>query len=390
MTADAPRLTSATITLFAVAVGLIVANLYYAQPLLPQIASAFHVSVGAAARLVTWTQLGYAAGLALIVPLGDSVNRRRLTLGLSALSVLGLLGVAAAPQFWLFALGSVLLGLTSVAAQVLVPFAASLADPQSRGKVVGTVMSGLLLGILLARTVSGLLAAWLGWRWVFVVAAAALTLLTAALWRRLPGGAPQSRLAYGKLLASVVRIVREEPILRRRSLYGLLGFAAFSVFWTSLAFLLSGPPYFYNEAAAGLFGLVGAVGALAASWAGRQADAGHGRRSTGMMALLITASFGLIWWGGNSLWALVLGVAVMDLGVQGLHITNQSEIYRLRPEARSRLTTVYLTSYFAGGVLGSALSSVAYVQLGWAGVCGLGALFGALVLLGWGLERARP
>ncbi len=387
VTANAPRLTSATITLFAVSVGLIVANLYYAQPLLPQIAATFGVSVGAAARLVTWTQLGYAAGLALIVPLGDSIDRRRLTLGLSALSVLGLLVVAAAPQFWMFALASVLLGLTSVAAQVLVPFAASLADPPSRGKVVGSVMSGLLLGILLARTVSGLIATWLGWRWVFVVAAAALSVLLAALWRQLPRGAAQTRLAYGPLLASVARLVREEPALRRRSLYGLLGFAAFSVFWTSLAFLLSGAPYFYNSAAAGLFGLVGAVGALAASWAGRQADAGHGQRSTGVMALLITASFGLIFWGGTSLWALIAGVALMDLGVQGLHITNQSEIYRLRPEARSRLTTVYLTSYFAGGVLGSALSSVAYVQFGWAGVCGLGAVFGALILTHWSLER---
>ncbi|GAA3999697.1 MFS transporter [Deinococcus rubellus] len=384
----APRLTAAAIALFAVSVGLIVANLYYAQPLLPRIASAFGVSVGTAARLVTWTQLGYAAGLALIVPLGDAVDRRKLTLGLTALSVLALLGVAAAPVFWLFSLASVLLGLTSVAAQVLVPFAASLASPERRGQVVGTVMSGLLLGILLARTVSGLLSAWLGWRMVFVVAAGALVLLLLALWRQLPRLPAPPKVAYGALLASVVRLLREEPVLRRRSLYGLLAFAAFSVFWTSLAFLLAGPPYFYHEAVAGLFGLVGALGALAASWAGHQADAGKGQRTTGLMAALIAASFGLVYWGGTSLWALIAGALLMDLGVQGLHITNQSEIYKLHPDARSRVTTVYLTSYFAGGVLGSALSSVAYVRFGWAGVSALGAAFGlSMVLLWW---QARP
>ena len=383
-------LTPQTVLLFAVSVGLIVANLYYVQPLLPAVASAYHVSEGAAARMVTWTQLGYAAGLALIVPLGDAVDRRKLILGLVALSVLGLIGVAAAPQFWLFALASVLLGLTSVAAQVLVPFAATLASEHSRGKVVGTVMSGLLLGILLARTASGLIAGALGWRAVYLVAAAALVALWFALRARLPRHVSAAQpLKYLALLGSVLQLLREEPTLRRRSLYGLLGFAAFSVFWTSLAFLLSAPPYRYGEAVAGLFGLVGAVGALAASWAGRQADAGYGRRTGGVMALTITLSFGLIYLGAHSLAALLLGTALMDLGVQGLHITNQSLIYRLRPEARSRLTTVYLTSYFAGGVLGSALSSVAYARFGWAGVSAAGAAFGLATLLAWALERGE-
>ena len=382
-------MTPALNRLFAVSVGLIVASIYYAQPLLPEIASAFGVGVGTAARLVTWTQLGYAAGLALIVPLGDALDRRKLTLSLIALSVLALLGVAASPLFWLFSLASLLLGVTSVAAQVLVPLSASLADDADRGRVVGQVMGGLLLGILLARTASGLIAEWLGWRMVYVVAALALALLFAALRRQLPRLPPAPRLAYSPLLASVLRLVREEPLLRRRSLYGLLGFAAFSVFWTSLAFVLAGPPYFYSAAKAGLFGLIGAAGALAASWAGRQADAGRGRRTTGLMALLIAASFGLIYWGGVSLWPLIVGVAVMDFGVQGLHITNQSEIYRLRPEARSRLTTVYLTSYFAGGVLGSALSSVLYVHFGWAGVCAAGAVFGLAALALWWREGAN-
>jgi predicted MFS family arabinose efflux permease len=381
-------LTPRTVLLFAVSVGLIVANLYYVQPLLPAVASAFHVGEGAAARMVTWTQLGYAGGLALIVPLGDAVDRRKLILSLTALSVLGLLGVAFAPQFWLFGLASVLLGLTSVAAQVLVPFAATLASEQSRGQVVGTVMSGLLLGILLARTASGLIAGALGWRAVYLVAALALVALWFALRARLPRHVPSGqRLNYPALLRSVLQLVREEPVLRRRSLYGLLGFAAFSVFWTSLAFLLAAPPYNYGEAVAGLFGLVGAVGALAASWAGRQADAGHGRRTGGVMALTIALSFGLIYLGAHSLAALLLGTALMDLGVQGLHITNQSLIYRLRPEARSRVTTVYLTSYFAGGVLGSALSSVAYVRFGWAGVCAAGAAFGLAIVVAWALEK---
>ena len=318
------------------------------------------------------------------MPLGDVLDRRKLTLGLLLLSILALVIVALAPTFLPFALASVLLGLSSVGAQVLVPFAASLADDATRGKTVGTVMSGLLLGILLARTVSGAVSGVLGWRAVYLLAAGALALLGAVLWRQLPRvQRPAEDLTYRQLLSSVLHLIRTQPLLRRRSLYGLLGFAAFSVFWTSLAFLLAGPPYHYHEAAAGLFGLVGAVGALAASWAGRRADAGHSRATTGLMALTIAASFGLIWAGETSLAALVTGALLMDLGVQGLHITNQSEIYRLSQGARSRLTTVYLTTYFLGGVLGSALSSLAYVRFGWAGVSGLGAAFGLAILAGW-------
>ncbi|WP_189091152.1 MFS transporter [Deinococcus ruber] len=390
MSAATARMTPALTAVFAVSVGLIVANLYYAQPLLPEIAHTYGVDVGTAARLVTWTQAGYAAGLALIVPLGDMLDRRTLTLWLLLLSIGALIAVAVAPTFLPFALASVLLGLSSVGAQVLVPFAASLAPDATRGKTVGTVMSGLLMGILLARTVSGAVSGALGWRAVYLMAAGALALLGAVLWRQLPRvQRPAGGLTYSQLLASVLHLVRTEPLLRRRSLYGLLGFAAFSVFWTSLAFLLAGPPYFYHEAAAGLFGLVGAVGALAASWAGRRADAGHSRATTGLMALIIAASFGLIWAGATSLAALIVGVALMDLGVQGLHITNQSEIYRLSQEARSRLTTVYLTSYFLGGVLGSALGSVAYVRFGWAGVCVLGAGFGLAILAGWIVEGRK-
>ncbi len=380
----------------AVATGILVANLYYAQPLLATLAAAFHTGARQAGLVVTLTQLGYAAGLLLIVPLGDLVDRRRLTLLTLGLAVLALLGAARSPSLFLFALASVALGLSSVAAQVLVPFAASLAAPERRGRVVGAVMSGLLLGILLARTVSGLLAAWAGWRSVYLAAAGAVLLLGAVLARFLPADprpppAPGERpLNYRELMSSLLQLVREDQGLRRRSALGALGFAAFSLFWTSLAFLLSGPPYRYGEGVIGLFGLAGAAGALAAGFAGRLADRGQVRAATLGFVLLVVLSFPLLGLGARSLTALLLGVVLLDLGVQGLHISNQSVIYSRRPEARSRVTTIYLTSYFMGGALGSLGSALLFAGLGWAGVCWAGAACGVGALgLAWRSDGGR-
>lgn len=387
--AHATTMTPALTLTFAVATGAIVASLYYSQPLLAQLASALGVREGAAALLVTVTQLGYAAGLALLVPLGDTLDRRRLIFTLLGLAAGGLLLAGLAPGFGVFALASVLIGLTSVAAQVLVPFAATLASDVRRGQVVGTVMSGLLLGILLARTFAGAVAGAFGWRAVYFAAAGMVLGITLLLARVLPHQPPAQTLRYPALLRSVLDLARREPELRRRSLYGALGFAAFSVFWTSLAFLLVRPPYRYSEAQIGLFGLAGAAGALAASFAGRWADAGHSRATTGAFAVLILGSFGLIGLGAHSLAALLAGVLLLDLGVQGLHITNQSEVYRLQPAARSRITTVYLTSYFLGGAAGSALTSLAYAARGWAGVSWLGALLGAGIVAAWVFSLRR-
>lgn len=369
-------MTPALTLLFAVACGVVVAGLYYAQPLLVAIAGSFQVRPATAGLLVTVTQVGYALGLALIVPLGDVLDRRRLILGLLALTVLALGVAALAPSFALFALGCALIGVTSCAAQVLVPFAASLAEATQRGRIVGTVMSGLLLGILLARIASGLVGAALGWRAVFLLGAVLLLGLLGLLARFLPRDARAHPLPYPALLRSTLALLPQEAVLRLRSALGLLAFGTFSVLWTALTFLLSRPPYGYGEALIGAFGLLGVVGALSASVAGRLADRGHGGRASGVFALIILLAWGALLLGGHSLAALMAGIVLLDLGVQGLHISNQSEVYRLRPEARSRLTTVYLTSYFVGGALGSGAASLAWARGGWPAVCLVGALFG--------------
>jgi len=387
MTPTPHHLSRPLVLLFAIACGTIIASLYYSQPLLATIAASFDRQPASLGFLVTLTQIGYAIGLVLVVPLGDALDRRRLIVGLLVASVGALLIAAVSPGFSAFAAASVLVGMTSCSAQLLVPFAASLADERQRGRVVGTVMSGLLLGILLARTVSGLIAELAGWRAVYVVAAALVALLTLALARALPRDPRNIEFHYGTLLKSLGTLIRTEPALRERSLYGALAFACFSVFWTGLTFLLSQPPYSFSEGQIGAFGLAGAAGALSAGFAGRLADRGRSGLATVLCSGAILVSFGFIALGAHSLVALLAGVLLLDIGVQGLHISNQGVIYTLAPEARSRITTVYLTSYFIGGAAGSSAASVAYAAAGWYGVCLAGAGFAALLCV-WQLLRA--
>ena len=379
-----------TTLLLAAACGLVVANLYYAQPLLHTIAGTLHVSTAAVGLLVTATQIGYAIGLVLLVPLGDLRERRRLLVVMLGVTTLGLIGAGIAPSLGALALALACVGLTSVVAQILVPFAATLAAEHERGRVVGTVMSGLLIGILLARTASGLLAAAAGWRSVYLVAAALMVALAAVLWRELPHVPPRIDLSYRGLLASVAHIAREEPLVLRRGALGALGFACFSVFWTSAAFVLAGAPYHYGEGVIGLFGLLGVAGALMATYAGRLADAGHAQVSRGVLLALMAGSFALLAWGGHHLAPFVAGVVALDLAVQGTHILNQSDIYELRPESRSRITTIYMTCYFAGGAAGSALASVVYDRAGWTAVCALGGALGVAALGLWLVELRWP
>ncbi len=368
---------------FAVTCGGVVANLYYSQPLLASIAADFQVPAAKAGLLVTVTQIGYACGLAFLVPLGDALSRRRLTLCLCTLTAVALLAAAWSPSYHLFGIALVIVGLSSCAVQVLVPFAASLAPDATRGRVVGTVMSGLLLGILLARTVSGLIAEFAGWRAVYVFAFCAMAVLIVLLGKLLPRDPHRPHTPYLQLLRSTGRMALEDPVLRERSLYGALAFAAFSVLWTGLTFVLSAPPYHFSESRIGLFGLAGAAGAFAASGAGRLADSGRTRFATGLFGASIAASYGLIWLGGHSLAAMIAGVVLLDIGVQGLHITNQGVIYRGNADSRSRVTTVYLTSYFIGGALGSTLASASYAWGGWPAVSACGAAIGGLILLRW-------
>src|SRR6201991_2346238 len=329
-----PALTKGLTLLFALASGVVVANIYYSQPLLAVIAQTFGYSPAHLGFLVTLTQLGYACGLVLIVPLGDVLDRRTLIVSLLLITVTTLLVVAWAPDFKLFAAASMLLGATSCAAQLQVPFAASLASDDERGRVVGTVMSGLLLGILLARTVSGTIAQLAGWRIVYGVAAFLILLLTLCLLRALPQDRRSDQAwRYGQLLRSLLTLLDQHPTIGLRSLYGALGYACFSIFWTALTFLLNAAPYHYSEAKIGVFGLAGAAGALAAGSAGRMSDRGHGHRATGLYSSAILASFVFIYLGAHSLTSLIVGVLLLDVGVQGLHISNQGVIYALAPDA---------------------------------------------------------
>lgn len=370
------------VLLMAAATGLAVASNYYAQPLLQTLAQAFSIDVGRAGLVVTVAQLAYAAGLLLLVPLGDRLERRTLIVGLYLLSAVGLLVSACAHGFAMLLAGTLVTGASSVCAQLLVPFAATLAAPHERGKVIGTVMSGLLLGILLARTAAGVLAGIGGWHSVYAAAAAAIVVVAALLWRGLPRHPGQAGLSYPRLVGSVLALLRDEPVLRARAVLGGLLFAGFSVFWTTLAFLLAGPHYGYGTATIGLFGLIGAAGAFAANLSGKLSDRGAGHWVTWGGVVLLLASWVLLAAAPQSLPALVTGILLLDVAVQGMHIGNQHVIYQLDPAARNRITSAYVTCYFIGGALGSTLGAAAYAGGGWDGVALAGGGL-ALLTLGW-------
>ncbi|WP_313702701.1 MFS transporter [Achromobacter sp.] len=364
----------------SVATGLAVASNYYAQPLLHTIGQQFSISNAAAGAIVTTAQLSYAVGLMLLVPLGDMFESRSLIVLMNLLSAGGLLISAFSTSIAMLIIGTALTGMLSVVAQILVPFAATLAAPHERGKAVGTVMSGLLLGILLARTAAGALADVGSWRTVYWVAAILMLCMSAVLWRVLPRYQSPTAMSYPQLLGSILRMFVEEPLFRARSLIGGLLFAAFSMLWTPLTFLLASPPYEYSNTTIGLFGLAGAAGAYAANRFGRLADRGLGNLATRVGLLLLLGSWGLMAFGQVSVLALLAGILVQDLAIQGVHVTNTSSIYRLRPEARSRLTAGYVTCYFIGGASGSLVSSWLYAHFGWPAVVIAGAVLAALTL----------
>ena len=383
-------LSRALVVLMAVATGAVVANLYYAQPVLHQVARTFHSGPGPTSAVITATQIGYAAGLLLIVPLGDLHPRRGLVARLYALSCLALVACALAPDLWLFAAASVAVGAASVAGQVMIPFAADLAPEERRGRVVARIMTGLLTGILLARTVSGLVAQAAGWRAIYWFSAALMVLFAIVLWRSLPTEGDRPHRRYAELVGSSLRLLATEPVLRRRAWHGACAFAAFSVLWTTLAFLLSGSPFHYSNAVIGLFGLVGAGGIAAANLAGKLADSARVTVTTVAAGILLTGSFALLFAGRTSLAALIAGIVVLDMGTQGMQITNQAVIYALRPDARSRINSAYMVCYFLGGAAGSVAAGTLYAADGWSGVCLLGAGLGVATLVMSAVDRVRP
>lgn len=379
----------AIVGLFAVACGLSVANVYYAQPLLDAMALEYRISDGAAGVVVSATQVGCAVALLLVVPLGDLLDRRRLILGQLFLLGGALSLVALAPTWPVLLAGMAAVGLLGTAmAQGLVAFAATLAAPSERGRVVGSAQGGVVIGLLLARTLAGFLADLAGWRSVYLVSAVLALLLLAVLARWLPmPRLPVSRLSYPQLLWSMFRLLRDERVLQVRGVIALLMFAAFSVFWTTLVFPLGTPPHSLSHTAIGAFGLVGAVGALGASRAGRLADQGRAQWTSGAALLLMLVSWWPIYFGTRALGALIVGIIALDLAGQALHVTNQSLILRVRPEAQSRLVGVYMLFYSLGSGLGSIASTSVYAAAGWAGVCALGAAINSLALIFWFATR---
>ncbi|MBV9389996.1 MAG: MFS transporter [Chroococcidiopsidaceae cyanobacterium CP_BM_ER_R8_30] len=354
----------------AVTSGAAAANLYYNQPLLVIIAQNFQVSAREVGLIPMLTQIGYAVGMLLLVPLGDLLERRRLILTMSGVTTIALLATAISPNLIWLSIASLMTGIATISAQLIIPFAAQLVKPQERGKVVGIIMGGLLIGILLARTVSGFMGARFGWRAVYWLASGITIVLAVALSRTLPKSKPSLRASYTGLMVSLFTLLREQPVLREASALGAMCFGAFSAFWSTLAFLLAQPPYHYGSEVTGLFGLVGVVGATAAPVVGRIADRRSPRLAVGLAIAITAASFVVFWLFGYQIWGLIIGVILLDLGVQANQVSNQVRIYRLPPEAHSRLNALYITFYFIGGALGSVLGTLGWSHWHWNGVCG--------------------
>jgi predicted MFS family arabinose efflux permease len=377
-----PVLSSRMIFLFSLTSALAVANVYSAQPLLESIAASLQVSPGTIGTVVTATQSGYALGLVFLVPLGDCVNRKKLVITQLLLSVVALITAAVAPDLMTLLCAMLLVGLMAVVTQLMVAWAAMLASPEQRGQVVGSVTSGIVIGILLARFVSGMIADLAGWRAVYLTAACLLLLISLILAKVLPATAGQTRrTSYPHLLLSVFRLFLTEPQLRRRGILALLIFAAFSMLWSSMVLPLTALSLSHTQT--GMFGLAGLAGALAASRAGAWADLGLGQRATGLALALLTFSWLPIAALHTSLLLLIFGVILLDFAVQTVHVINQSLIVAARPEAASRLVGAYMCFYSLGSALGAIAATQLYTHWGWQAVCYAGAAVSASAFLCW-------
>lgn len=372
-------LSNRILLLMALACGLCAGANYFNQPLLNSIAQAFGVPESRSSMTVTIAQVSYGLGLLLLVPLGDMLARRRLAVVMMMLAAAGLFLSGFSASFSWLLVGTLMTGLFSVAAQVLVPMAAALAAPGASGRAVGLVMSGLLMGILLARSVAGVLSEVGGWQLVYRVGGVAMLLVALALWRALPDvPATAARTGYLSTLRSLGGLLARLPRLRSSALMGGISFGSVSVLFSTMALLLAGPAHGLSDMAIGLVGLAGVAGALMANVAGRLADRGWGLMTMRTSAVLLVAGWGMLWLGRDSLAWFLAGILMIDLALQGIHISNQHVIYRLLPDARSRINAVYMTCYFGGAALGSALGSMAWQYGGWQSVCLMGAGLGCL------------
>ncbi|MFF2793386.1 MFS transporter [Lysinibacillus xylanilyticus] len=379
-----PSMSRTVTLLFATACGMSVANIYFAQPLLDQLSNEFNIDHSTIGVVITITQIFYGLGLLLLVPLGDLLNQRRLIIGQMLLSTVALVIVGTASFSVMLFTGMALVGLLAVVTQTLVAFAATMASPTERGRVVGIVTSGIVIGILLARTFAGLLTDLTGWRSVYLVSAALMLVMVCMFLKVLPKVEREVKsLPYHQLIKSVFTLFMQERTLRIRSVLAMLIFADFSILWTSLVLPLSAPPLALSHSVIGTFGLVGVAGALAAAQAGKLADRGYGQRTTGIALVLLLISWLFINYLEQSLLALIVGIVLLDLAVQAVHVTNQTMILPLRTEARSRLTAGYMLFYSIGSAGGSIASTQMYAHFGWGGVCFLGASISTITLIFW-------
>lgn len=377
-----------SVAALAVACGFAVANLYYSQPLLPSMAATFGAGAAAQGMIAMLTQLGYAVGLLLFGPLGDRVDRHRLITALLAANVAGLALCATAPSLHVLLLATVVVGLTTVSAQIIIPAASGMVDPGRRGHVVGRLMSGLFAGVLLGRIASGYVGAHAGWRAMFGVATVVDLAMIVLIWRWLPRVPPASDLSYPRLLASLVQLFVRQPLLREACLSGFLVFAAFNVLWGALAMMLARAPYHWGSEVAGLFGLAGVAGIVASPAMGRLADRRGGRRVAVLASAVVAVAFALLAGSVNWVACLLVGVLVLDLGSRANLVANQTRLYTLLPQARGRLNTVFMTVYFVGGATGSALGAAVGGRFGWTGlaVAGIGC---AALAVATGLHRSK-
>lgn len=375
------------VRIMAAAAGVAAANLYYAQPLLPQMGAEFGIAA-TVGFLPAVTQAGFAVGILCILPLGDIVERRRLLVVMLTLVSAALLLLALAPNPAILFLAALCVGLAGITPQLLAPFSTLFAPKGMEGAAVGLVLSGVLSGILLSRVVAGVIAELVGWRGVFLMACVVALCLAALLRRVLPPNRTDSRLTYLELVTSSARILAEEPRLRRHALYGAATFAAFMAFWSTYALHLHAT-FGFGTAMAGLFGLAGLAGIAAAPLSGRLVDRGMFRQACVGGAVLLCIGFLIALAASHSVPGLLFGVLLIDAGAGICHAANQSAALRLRPQALSRVNSVYIASYFAGGAVGTLLSGAAFANLGWSGACGVGIAAALVMLIGETAPRLR-
>ncbi|MCR3758728.1 MFS transporter [Clostridium felsineum] len=369
------------IFIMAVTCTFTVANLYYCQPLLGQIAKAFNVTEASAGFVVTLTQIGYAFGMFLLVPLGDIRERKKLILEMLLLVSIFLLVAFFSENYYVLLIAVFFIGFTTIIPQLIVPFAAHLSRPKERGQVIGNVMSGLLIGILLSRVFSGIIGDALGWRNVYLIASAmmiAFLLIIAVLF---PKSTPISKISYKNLIFSMWGLIKREKVLREASINGALMFGSFSIFWTALVFLLESKVYNMGSKEAGFFGVVGIIGALAAPIVGKVADKKTPRFALGFAIIFSTIAYICFWTMGYKIYGLIIGVILLDLGNQTGQVSNQARIQAISDQERSRINTVFMVSYFTGGSIGSFISAVFWQMFGWNGVCLIGMLFQIIAII---------